>query len=250
MNVNIICEYLGGSHSYGLSTPASDVDIRGVYTHNDFRHIIGLEKQDHFQIEGEDSKYRELRSAFQLLKGGNSEMVEHLFQKDWRKINVIWSVVQKHREKLVDSEKFFSVLKGYAQGELRLANGERTGKLGSKRKNSIDKYGFSPKNFVQLYRLCWAGAIFFEKGYFPVNVMEEDSTFGAWLLEVKTKPEKFSKHQLNETARVHEELLIKAFGERKFDYKYDDDVANDIICYVYAPVIARAAINIESLRKF
>ncbi len=248
--VNIICEYLGGSNSYGLATPTSDVDIRGIYTHTDFKKIIGLEKNDHFQIEGEDSKYREFRSALQLLRVGNSEMVEHLFQQDWRKINVVWLKVQKNREKLIDSQKFFSVLRGYAQGELRLANGERTGQLGSKRKNSIEKFGFSPKNFVQLYRLYWAGSIFFEKGYFPVNVMKENREFGEWLLKLKTQPEKFTKEQLNETARVHEELLTNAFNQRSFDYKFDDEVANDLICYVYAPVIARAAIKVESIRQF
>ena len=248
--VNVICEYLGGSHSYGLSTPSSDIDIRGIYTHTDYKKVIGLDKQDHFQIEGEDSKYREFRSAMQLLKTGNSEMVEHLFQEDWRKINVVWTLVQKYRTRLIDSKKLFSVLRGYAQGELKLANGERTGQLGSKRKESIDKYGFSPKNFVQLYRLLWAGSIFFEKGYFPVNVLKEDESFGKWLLEVKTKPEKFSKHTLNETARVHEELLVQSFENRKFDYSFDDGIANDLICYVYAPVIVRASLNIESSRQF
>ncbi len=61
--MNKICSYLGGSKSYGLDTPASDNDIRGVYLSDNISEIIGLNKNEQTTVQNdkEDSVFYELR---------------------------------------------------------------------------------------------------------------------------------------------------------------------------------------------
>lgn len=237
-NTIFLCSCLGGSHSYGLNTPTSDIDNRGVYIINDIDNLIGLSRNEMMVSQKEDDNvYTEFRHFLKLLRGGNTQMIELLFNDNLIFSSPFWEAVKFHRLNLIDSTKLFSCLRGYMQGELRLANGERTGKLGGKRKESIDKFGFSPKNFVQLLRLAWAGSIFFEKDYFPVNVFKEDKEFGKYLMQIKTQPETFTKEVLNEAAKVAEEKLVNSFESRKNTRVFINEVANSLCLNLYRPYI-------------
>ena len=123
------------------------------------------------------------------------------------------------------------------QGELKLANGQRTGRLGGKRKAAIDDHQFSEKNFCQLYRLAWAGAIYFKKGYFPVNVKEEDESLWEFLMKLKTRPREFNVDYLNKLAAEYERQLVLAFENRESDRVFDEDLANELCYYAYAPML-------------
>ncbi len=240
----------GGSHSYGLATPSSDIDWRGVYVHTSVSALVGLDKDTHKenQKDGVDEVYKEFRETMRLLRGANTMAVELLYNQAWDLITPEWNCVIEKREQLVDSEKLFSCLRGYMQGELKLANGERTGKLGGKRKEAIDKYGFSPKNFVQMFRLSWAGQIYFQKGYFPVNVPSENSSFAKLLLRIKTQPELYTKQALNNMAEESEEWLVKAYESRKFTTTFNENLANELCLKIYGPSIARAYMEIPYAR--
>lgn len=239
--MKLICKQLGGSHSYGLNTATSDTDYRGIYLNQSIGDIIGLGRDEHHQKQGggDDEVYTEFRNALKLLRGANTQMVELLFNDEWIEISPDWVMVQKNRSRLVSSEKLFSCLRGYMQGELKLANGERTGKLGGKRKSALDKYGFSPKNFVQLFRLAWAGCIYFQKGHFPVNVLKEDTAFAETLLEIKTRPETVTRTELNERAAQWESKLVEAFENRKFHTNFSEEVANELSLRVYGPIVMK-----------
>ena len=141
--MKLLCKYLAGSNSYGLNTPASDIDYRGIFVNDDMAQIVGLGRHDHkvSQSPEEDVVYTELRNALNLLKNGNTQMIEMLFNEEWVLLTPEWKMVMNNRARLVDSSKLFSCLRGYMQSELRLANGERTGKLGGKRKDQIDQFG-------------------------------------------------------------------------------------------------------------
>lgn len=239
---HVLYQIKGGSHAYGLETPTSDVDLRGVFLHTDVSHILGIQSGLHdnevTQNDQQDSAMWELRRFFNLLRGGNSQAVELLFSQGMaEKCEPMFNVVFLHRSRLLDSEKFFKVLKGYSMSELRLANGERTGKLGGKRKEALDKYGFSPKNFVQLYRLLWAGEQFFKSGVFPVRVRDFNAEFHKFLMDVKTSPERFHKDELNNWASGFEESLNKAFDNRAATYKFEEEVANGICYQLYRKVL-------------
>ena len=237
--MKLICKQLGGSHSYGLNTAISDIDYRGVFVNTTVGQIIGLDKHEH-QIKQDnesDESYTEFRHALRLLRGANTQMVELLYADDWLILSEEWKLVIKHRQNLVSSEKLFNCLRGYMQGEFKLALGERTGKLGGKRFEQLQKYGYSPKNIVQLVRLAWAGRKYFEKGYFPVNIFKEDKDFAANLLHIKTNPSKYNADFVKEVYAFQEELLINSFENRNFDTKFDEELANHLCLQVYGPMV-------------
>lgn len=239
-----LLKFLGGSHSYGLNTPQSDEDLRGVFMHTDPSFIVGLNRFEHQEniAGGADEKFKELRHFLCLLRKANSEAIECLFitPKSVIEFSPEMELIWKNRAKLLDSEQLFKCLKGYMQGELKLANGERTGKLGSKRKTQIDKYKFSPKNFTQYFRLAWAGGIFFDKGYFPVNVFEEDAAFGNKLMQIKTKPETVTVEELNLAAKEAERVLEEKFKNRKTNFSFCQKTANELCLRLYYPTIKGA----------
>jgi hypothetical protein len=149
----------------------------------------------------------------------------------------IFEEIQTNKLKFVDTDKMFRCLLGYMQGERRLANGERTGQLGSKRKAHLDKYGFSPKNFTQLFRLASCGKALFEKGYFPVNMKQYDTNVHSFLMLVKTQPETYTVEHLNFLADNYEIELKKAYEDCKFKYEFDHKYANDVLRRAYLPYL-------------
>lgn len=244
----ILIQTRGGSHAYGLSTPKSDVDTRGVFVNTDAAHLVGLRRDEILvtQNDEKDEVFTEFRHALKLLKQANTQMIELLFTNEWDVFSPEWAEVQKHRSHLIESTTLFNALRGYSQSELRLANGERTGKLGGKRKESLEKYGFSPKNFVQLLRLAWAGQLYFMHGYFPVNVRQEDDIFAGLLLSIKTEPEKFTRDQLNEMSRLADEALKQSFDNRAVNTEFSEEVATQLCLKVYGPLVESLLLQSKS----
>ena len=245
-NRKILVQIRGGSHAYGLSTPTSDVDVRGVFVDTSLDHLIGLQRDEVLvqQNETQDQVFTEFRHALKLLRSANTQMIELLFITEWEQKSPEWTKVMSNRASLIDSARLFSGLRGYMQSELKLANGERTGKLGSKRKEAIDRYGFIPKNFVQLFRLAWAGSIFFQSGFFPVSVKSKDPLFAGWLLDIKTHPEKFTRDQLNMKAAAFEVDLIHAYEYKNVVTVFDNDVATQLCYEVYYPLLNKKTFKI------
>lgn len=236
----MLVKVYGGSTAYGLNTPESDVDFRGVFVNTEPSKILGLEKHEHVQKqETDDIVYYEVRKFFELLRNGNTGALEILFSEEMPLDTTVEfeTLVRPNKLKFVDTEKMFKCLLGYMQGERRLANGERTGQLGGKRKAALEKYGFSPKNFTQLFRLANCGMALFEKGYFPVNMKEYDENVHNFLMRVKTKPESYSKEQLNNAADHYEAQLKMMYENRKFTYTFDNDLANEVLRKVYLPYL-------------
>ena len=158
-----LCKVLGGSRAYGLDTTTSDIDYRGIFINTHPSTILGLDRFDSIQKqETDDEVYFELRKFFELLRNGNSGALEILFSADQQITDTSpeFEIIRVNRKSFVDTDKTFKCLRGYMQGERRLANGERTGQLGGKRKVQLDAHGFSPKNATQLLRLAWCGVIY------------------------------------------------------------------------------------------
>jgi predicted nucleotidyltransferase len=242
--MKIICKMQGGSHSYGLNTPTSDIDIRGVFLNDDVDTIIGLGRYEHQDLKTVelDSFYWEFRHFLNLLRKGNTQALELLFNNKWISLDYEFSQVIARRNQLIDTAQMFKSLKGYIYSERRLANGERTGKLGSKRKAAIDLYDFSPKNVVQLLRLSWAGTQFFKTGEFPVNIADVDPVFCNELLDIKLNPQNYDKAQLMAKVDQFELMLNQAFDSVTTDQylKFDYQLANKLILEAYLPVLQQS----------
>ena len=237
--MKMLIKVLGGSTAYGLNTPDSDIDYRGVFVNTEPSKILGLDKLEHLQKqETDDIVYYEVRKFFDLLRQGNTGALEILFTEDTPlETSDLFAEIQANKLKFVDTDKMFRCLLGYMQGERRLANGERTGQLGSKRKAQLDKYGFSPKNATQLLRLSFCGETLFRRGYFPVNIKLSDVAVWEHLFSIKTMPEKYNEKQLNEMFDIAEISIKSAYENRKFSYTFDSDMANDCLRRAYLPFL-------------
>jgi len=231
-NAKMICSLIGGSTLYGLNNESSDVDYRGVFVATDKKFLSGLLTVDSIVTDGEiDSTYHEISRFIQLTRKSNTQVMEILFAPEeyFEYIDPIFDKVRANKFSLIDTDVLKSSLRGYVHSEYRLATGERTGRLGGKRKNALELHGFSPKNFVQILRLCRVGQIFFESGEYMVRVSDFDQDFHNLLMDIKNYPIKYDCEQLK--AMVDEEFkkLNNIIDNSKVSFKFDIDLAADII---------------------
>lgn len=240
--MNFLCKCLGGSHLYGLNVADSDLDYRGIFLNENVSTIIGLDKNEHQDLrhEGKDEFYWEFRHYLNSLRKTNTQSLELLFNDSWIEKSSLWDKVQANKHRLIDSKKLYHSLKGYLHNELRLATGERTGDIGSKRRNQIEKFGFSPKNFMNLIRLCFCGTVFFNSGEYPTNIKKFSSALSDLLLDIRLNPEKFSKKDLVEFAKNYQDGLDVAFESCSNHLTFDSKFANDLIMEAYYPILSKS----------
>ena len=233
-----LCKYLGGSISYGLNTPESDRDERYVFLHTDRSKIIGLERHDHESklSNTEDTFGYEIKHFLNLLKKGNTMCLEMLYNNTWLECTDEFKYIQSFRNKLIDSHALYKCLKGYCHSERNLVLGARTGVLGGKRKLHLETYGYSYKNAVQFLRLCWAGRVFFQDGYFPVNIRTID--INNVLFNIKTNPGSYSKDDIIKLMDEFELSLDNSYDTIRVIYKYDTVIANNICYELYMPLLS------------
>jgi len=232
-----LCSYLGGSISYGLNTPTSDKDERFVFLNTDVSKIVGLSRHEHEsnQTDTEDKFGWEIRHFLNLLHRGNTMCLEILYNQNWLEITKEFIYIQSFKDKLIDSTCLYKCLRGYCQSERALVLGKRTGVLGGKRKEQLEKYGYSYKNAVQFLRLCLCGKIFFQEGYFPVNIRQFDAS--ETLFSIKTEPEKYSKEDVITLMDDYEKMLEQSYATIKIKHHYDVDIANQICYDLYVPIL-------------
>ena len=253
MRPELICEYYGGSHSYSLNTSDSDLDYRGVFITSDIKKIINPHEYtatnssvyvtDPNSKEKLDQTYYEIRHFLHLLKKGNTTSVELIFNKKWNILTPLFKEVIKQRNNLIDPGNLYNAIRGYAFSEYKFAVGSNTGKLGSKRQIAVSTYGFSPKNWTNLLRIIYCGEIFFETGEYPVDLA--GSYIHPQLMEIKTKPDRFAISRLEEMyterQRLFEASWIKNKAKICHQFKYNDDVATDLMLRCYINKINNAA---------
>jgi hypothetical protein len=122
-------------------------------------------------------------------------------------------------------------------GELRLANGERQGDIGKKRNDAIKKYGFSPKNWVNLIRLAYSGAYFFDTGIYPTNFISFCPDIGLKLKDLKNNPEKYDLKMLQQEYVISKQILDESYAASEIRLKFDADYANSILLKIYLPIL-------------
>jgi hypothetical protein len=228
----LLCELVGGSNLYGLATADSDVDYRGLFVARSPIHMSGLQTISNIvTVAPHDATYYEIGHYMSLLRKSNTQVMEILFAPNsaFKSRSQFMKLIYSHRYQLINSELLKKSLRGYVYDELRLATGERSGRLGGKRKEAVERYGFSPKNFVQILRLCEVGKHFFETGEYVVNATGFGVEFHRLLLDIKTNPENYTRDEL-------EKMVAESFGElnrvmdsSKLHYEYDEKLAAELI---------------------
>ena len=242
--MKFLVKYVGGSQLYGLDTPESDVDYRGVYMHEDPAKILRFAVEDnlcHTQEKGDDYAYYELHRYFQLLRKTNTQSVEALFIREDYPLEHTSSQFEAMKEKrfeLLDSRQLLNSTKGYVMSETRLALGERAGRMGGKRREKLDQFGFSPKNVAQIVRIVAACEHFMKERWYPLNLKKEGLLKDHELsYEVKNHPENFSLDDVKKVCSDCEKRIQKV--EDKQNLQFNEKVAVEFMRRFYLPFLTR-----------
>ena len=119
----IIFEAIVGSQAYGISTPTSDVDIKGVFM-LPLENILDFNYVDQISDEKNDTVYYELRRFLQLLQTNNHTILELLNMPEDCVIHKepIFDMVLKHSKKFI-TKNCKNSFGGYAIEQIRKARG-------------------------------------------------------------------------------------------------------------------------------
>ena len=223
---------VGGSKLYGLDTPESDTDYRGVYATTDLQVAAGFKDHSSMVKTGDvDATFYELAHFLSLLRKTNTQVMEVLFAQlsAFSVMTPEFEYLRSRKYELFDSEKLKQSLLGYVHSETRLAIGERKGQLGGLRKQKVETFGFSPKNFTQLLRLVFVGKYLYEHGEYVVRVSDVDREYHELLMAVKTKPELFTKDDLVSMVEAGKNELVKVMESSKLKTEFNADLASKFL---------------------
>jgi predicted nucleotidyltransferase len=167
MTVNqykIVLEGKMGSHSYGTSTPESDLDTMGIVVPTPSKdYYLGLKtfgNSDTVDIKNAtlDAHYFEIRKFVNLCLKNNPNCLPLLYirPQDYLVSTDLGQVLITNRS-LFLSKKVYHTFCGYAAAQQKRMLGTTTGKLGEKRKEIIANYGFDTKfafHTIRLLLMC------------------------------------------------------------------------------------------------
>lgn len=132
----IILESVAGSCLYGLNTPSSDMDVRGIFM-DSLENVFDItgEKDQEISDDRQDVKFYSLRKFLKLAIGCNPNIIELLWLPDsaiiWK--SPVYDELVSHRDWFMSKQARHTFM-GYAYAQIQRAKG--LGKKG----NSIPKY--------------------------------------------------------------------------------------------------------------
>jgi predicted nucleotidyltransferase len=121
----IIFEAVMGSHAYGLSTPKSDEDIRGIYV-NPKDEYLGLEEPaGQISTDKENVVYYSLKRFFELALPLNPNIIE-LFFAPADCVRICEPAMKRliAARQMFASTKCYHTFSGYAYGQIKKAKGQ------------------------------------------------------------------------------------------------------------------------------
>lgn len=118
---NTIFSTITGSKAYGMDTPKSDTDIRGVAILNDITYYFGfMKKFEQFEDSSEDTVIYGIQKAFRLMSDANPNMLELLYipERFYVKSSKYWEKILEHRDKFLSKNIRYRYL-GYGFAQLK-----------------------------------------------------------------------------------------------------------------------------------
>ncbi len=132
----LLLKSVAGSHLYGLNTPSSDYDIRGIFMDDptDIFDVTG-EKNQEIADDGQDVKYYSLKKFLKLASECNPNIIELLWlpQEAILFKSPIYEDLVSHRDWFM-STRAKHTFGGYAYSQVKRAKGI------NKKGNSVSKY--------------------------------------------------------------------------------------------------------------
>jgi len=123
--VKVILRFVHGSHLYGTATPASDIDIRGVFIPS-VNNILGFGEPKTVNFSNNDTEFQPLPKFMKLAMESNPNIVEFLFVPldycpvDGESVYFTpeWEVIVNNRELFLSSKARWT-FSGYAVAQLK-----------------------------------------------------------------------------------------------------------------------------------
>jgi len=122
---SIIFECLSGSHSYGLNTPASDEDYKGIFIFPASAYLSLEAPVSQVSDEKNDVVYYSLLRFFELALNANPNIIELLFMPEdcIRKTTPFYTELQDSRSLFITKQAYESHV-GYAHAQIKKARGQ------------------------------------------------------------------------------------------------------------------------------
>lgn len=149
----IIFTSLVGSRGYGTHTEESDEDFIHVFLEHPF-HYLGLKGTSNKQKLTEDSDMTsyEFRNFVNLCLKANPNVFVALYSENITFDPRYGKQMYDYRNDFI-SQRVFHTFTGYATSQYKRMTGELTGKMGSKRKELVDQFGYDTKYAYHTIRL-------------------------------------------------------------------------------------------------
>lgn len=162
---------IGGSQAYGLATPQSDTDYRGVYV-TPTRDFFGLKSPvETYDRHDPDMALHEVAKLFHLAIGANPTVLELFYYDTYVVKNPIGALIIENRDLFI-SGLIRSTHAGFAMSQLnRLKRREDDGTLAAKDPKRIAKHA------RHLLRLIQQAERALTTGEFSIKVADRDEIF-------------------------------------------------------------------------
>jgi len=140
--MKILMKAIAGSHLFGLNTPSSDMDYKGVFIPSAEEILLGNYKDTRSQSTGDndsrngkddiDVELYSLRKFFKMLANGDTAALELLFTPEEFILekDPLWDEIKKYKDRLISSR--VTAMIGYARQQANKygIKGSRMGELG------------------------------------------------------------------------------------------------------------------------
>lgn len=215
---HMLYNVISGSKAYGLDTPTSDTDLRGVVMPPK-QYFFGMKNFEQVDNQSKDVCFYSIKKFFELANKNNVHALEMLWMPS-RTVNYIHPGFQK----VIDNKEMFMSKRlgytcgGYAYQQVKLMFTKRANNSG--RQDLITKHGYDTKMAAHAMRILKMGREALETGILNVHRQDRESLF-----EIKN-----GKYQLHELAvlgknekgedSVVDGLLADEF--KKFYYAWDN----------------------------
>ena len=117
----IIFEYIAGSISYGLNTPSSDIDIRGIYI-QPMDDILSLGYIEQISDETNDTTFYEVRRFLELLSTNNPNILEMVGNIEPIYKHPVFDIILEQKDNFI-SKICRNSFGGYAIQQIKKARG-------------------------------------------------------------------------------------------------------------------------------
>ncbi len=153
---NQILRVVTGSVAYGMNTPDSDIDTRGVCI-PPVEYLLGLEKFEQHEDNTKDEVIYGLDKFIRLAIQNNPNILEILYAEDdcIQYTTRVGQNLISHREQFI-SKEIYRTYGGYAKSRMQVMmfKAQKQGKsTEGKRRELYDKYGYDTKDAAHVIRL-------------------------------------------------------------------------------------------------